>query len=473
MKMLINGQWIDTDGKIGVVNPFNGKLIDTVPMATVYHVRQALRSATMYDHRLTAWERYEIIHNFCYLLKKEENDFVELISKESGKPIKESRIEVERSYQTFLISAEEAKRINGEVLPIDAIKGMRKNIALTMREPLGVIVAITPFNYPLNLVAHKVGPALAANNAVVLKPSSLTPLTSLRMAALFLKAGLPTEMLHVITGDSREIGDELIMNPIVQKVTFTGSVSVGKSICDKIGMKKVCMELGGNDPLIVLRDANIEKAVSYAVVGAFGNNGQRCTSIKRIIIENCIADDFRNLFVEEVKKLRVGDQMDPATDIGPLITEDNAKEIEIRVNSAVLDGAKIVCGGKREGSLYYPTILDNVSPKSLLVTDETFGPVAPIIRVKDFNEAIEMANSTPFGLQAGIFTNDLTKAMIAARQIEAGAVIINNGPGFRAEHLPFGGVKDSGIGREGVKYAIQEMTRLKTVVFYEDSSSTA
>lgn len=464
MKMLLCGEWIDTERRINVFNPFNQEIIDTVPSATVQHVRQAVAAAADYDFSLTAWERYEILHSFCALLKKHEDQFIELISKESGKPIKESIAEVNRSYQTFLISAEEAKRINGEILPVDAVKGLPKRLAFILREPVGVVAAITPFNYPLNLVAHKVGPAIAANNAVILKPSSLTPLTALKMAELLLQAGLPPKMLHVITGKSSEIGDEIVTNPLVRKITFTGSVPVGKAICGKIGMKKVCMELGGNDPLIVLKDANIEEAVSCAVVGAFGNNGQRCTSIKRIIIEESIADQFIERFVERTAKLKVGNQMDPSTDIGPLITEKNAKEIEGKVSSAISNGAKLIYGGKRVDSLYWPSILDFVSPKSRIVVEETFGPVAPFIRVKNFDEAIAVANSTAYGLQCGIFTNDLKHAVEAARNIRAGAVIINDGPGFRAEHLPFGGVKDSGIGREGIKYAIEDMTQLKTII---------
>ncbi len=462
--MLINGEWIDADRKIKVVNPLNQELIDTVPMATVSQVKRAIDGAADYHFQLTAWERYEILNTFCQLLKKHKEEFANLISRESGKPIKESFIEIERAYHTFLFSAEEAKRINGEILPIDALRQFPQKWGLVIKEPIGVIVAITPFNYPLNLAAHKVGPAIAANNAVVLKPSSLAPLTAIKMAELFLKAGLPKEMLQVVTGDVMEIGDELIQNPLVKKVTFTGSVEVGKAICKKIGMKKVTMELGGNDPLIILEDADIEGAVSGAVLGAFGNNGQRCTAVKRIIIQESIADKFIQLFVEKTKVLSVGDQMDPSTDIGPLITEKAAKKVEKMVDLTIKKGGKLLYGAKRQGSLYWPTIIDYVDAKDPLVMEETFGPVAPIIRVKSFEEAISVANCTNYGLQSGIFTNDLRKAIEAIKRIKAGAVIINGVPGFRAEHLPFGGVKDSGLGREGVRYAIDDLTNFKTVV---------
>jgi lactaldehyde dehydrogenase len=314
------------------------------------------------------------------------------------------------------------------------------------------------------LAAHKVGPAIASNNPVVLKPSSLTPLTALKMAGLFLEAGLPPEMLHVVTGDHDEIGDELISNPLVKKITFTGSVPVGKSICEKIGMKRICMELGGNDPFIILEDANIEEAVSCAVTGAFGNNGQRCASIKRIIIEESVADHFTEYFVEKTKPLSVGNQMDPETDIGPLIIEKAAIKVEEAVNLSIADGAKLLYGGKRQETLFWPTVLDYVNPVSSIVVEETFGPVAPVIRVKSFDEAIHVANNTNYGLQAGVFTNSINKAMEAVRRLQVGTVMINNGPNFRAENLPFGGVKDSGLGREGVKYAIEEMTQMKTVI---------
>lgn len=462
--MLIDGQWIDTEKKIGVINPYDNSVIDYVPRAEQSHVDMAIDSASQYDFSLSSWDRYEILHRFSELLQEKKDEFSDLISLESGKPLKESHIEVERAYQTFLMSGEEAKRIDGEVLNCDAVKGMSNRLALVLREPVGVILAITPFNYPLNLVAHKVGPAIASNNSIILKPSSLTPLTALKMAELLIESGIPKRMLHVLTGHSSEIGDYLVTNPLIRKITFTGSVPVGKSICQKVGMKQISMELGGNDPLIVLNDANLDKAVDCATVGAFGNNGQRCTSIKRIIIENSVAEPFLEAFIERAKGLKVGNQMNLTTDIGPLITEKAAKEIEDKVESALNNGAVCLLGGKREGALFWPTILDHVSSSNPIVMEEIFGPIAPIIRVEDFEQAIRVANATNYGLQAGIFTNHLDKAMEAAKRLQVGGVIINNGPGFRAEHLPFGGSKDSGLGREGVKYAINEMTQLKTVV---------
>jgi lactaldehyde dehydrogenase len=464
MNMLLGGKWIGSERKLAVLNPYDQSVIDTVPKASVGHVGQALAFAASYDYRLSPWQRYEILHGFCQDLMARKDEVSRLITKEAGKPIRESQQEVERAYQTFLLAAEEAKRIPGEILPVDAIRNMPPKMALVLREPIGVVVAITPFNFPLNLAAHKVGPAIAANNPVVLKPSSLTPLTALLMAELLLKAGLPPEMLQVITGDSREIGDALVLDPLVQKIHFTGSVPVGKGICQKTGMKRITMELGGNAPLVVLDDADVDKVVPRAVLGAFANAGQRCTSLKRCIVHDRLADRFISLFVQQTETLRVGDPTESHTDVGPLITEQAAIRIEETVHRAVAGGAMLLCGGKRHGAFHWPTVLDHVAPASPIAMEETFGPVTSFIRVSSFEEAIAVANCTSFGLQAGVFTNDLNRALEAARRIEAGAVMINEIPGFRAEHLPFGGVKDSGVGREGVKYAIAEMTRLKTVV---------
>ena len=465
MKLLVNGDWIDGNRLIEVRNPYNDEIIDTVPKASVEIVRKAIDIASRYDFRLTAWERYKILATFSERLLQEKTDFARLIALENGKTLKDAEGEVLRSYQTFLLSAEEAKRLNGEVLPIDAVEGPGAGWGLVIREPIGVVVAIGPFNYPLNLIAHKIGPALAANNPVVIKPASTTPLTALKMAELLLESGLPPEMISVVPGDASEIGDELVTNPLVAKISFTGSTPVGKAICQKAGMTKVCMELGGNDPVIVLDDADLDKAVPAIVTGAFGNNGERCTSVKRIIAQENIADDLVERMVIETRKLKVGDQMDPETDVGPLITRQAAEEIQERVELSRASGSTLLEGGRHEGALYWPTVMDNVKPDHLLVKEETFGPVAPVMRVNTFENAIAMANDTPYGLQSGIFTNDLDKAKRAALMIQAGAVMINKASGFRAEHLPFSGRKDSGIGMEGVKYAVESMSHLKTIVW--------
>ena len=464
MKMLINGEWLDKKDKIDIVNPYTNEVVDTVPSAEVVDVKKALKSAKSYKNELSAYERYMLLFDVAQKIKESEKEIAELITKESGKPINESLGEIKRSYQTFLLSAEEAKRINGEAIPIDVAEGLPKKTAITVREPLGLVVAITPFNYPLNLVAHKVGPAIAAGNSVVLKPSTETPLTAIRLVEIFLECGAPKNMLNLITGKSSIIGDALVDDSAIDKITFTGSTNAGNKICECSGMVRKSMELGGNDPLIILGDCDIGAAVGVATVGAFGNNGQRCTSIKRIIIEDNIADKFITAFVKESKKWKTGDPMNEDTKIGPIINEKSIVEIEKAVDDAVANGAKLLLGGKRDGNFYPATIVDNVKGDMNLVKHETFGPVAPIIRVKDIDEAIKIANSRIYGLQSGVMTKDIDKAMFIAEKLQVGAVMINEGPGFRAEHIPFGGVKQSGLGREGVKYAIAEMTKIKTIV---------
>lgn len=450
---------------IEVRNPFDGSLVGTVPRCDTAAVRNAIDIASSYDARLTAWERYQTLHNFCRVLLEQFEHFARLIATESGKTLKDARTEVGRAYQTFLLSGEEAKRINGEVVPVDAIAGLGEGMGVVVREPLGVVAAITPFNFPLNLVAHKVGPAIAANNSVVLKPSSLTPLTALEMAELLYESGLPREMLQVVTGDAREIAHELVTSPAIAKLSFTGSVDVGHELSRAMaGLKTACLELGGNDPLIVMDDADVDAAIPVAIDGALGSNGERCTAIKRLIVHQAVADEFVSRFCHQARSLVVGDQLDPRTDVGPLISEDAAIEIEQRIRRAVTNGARLLTGGRREGALLWPSVLDHVRPDDPLVTLETFGPVAPFIRVGSLDEAIEVANGTRYGLQAGVFTRDIDSALAASRRLQVGAVIINNGPSFRAEHLPFGGVKDSGLGREGVRSAVEAMTRSKMTV---------
>lgn len=449
---------------LDVLNPFDGALLRSVPTQSAQDVRRAIDTACGYDFRLSAWERYEILQRLCALLLDDAEEIARTISLESGKTLADARVEVERAHQAFLLSSEEAKRIDGEVVPTDAVAGLPTAWAMVVREPIGLVAAITPFNYPLNLVAHKVGPAIAANNPVIVKPASATPLSALGLRRLLLEAGLPPEMMQVLVGEAEAVGDALASDERVRKVSFTGSVSVGKHICRRAGMKAICMELGGNDPMIILDDADLDRALPIAIDGAFGNNGERCTSVKRLIVDDAIADVFIERFVEAAGRLRVGDQTRPETDVGPLIDVESARTIERRVNASVAAGATLLLGGRREGALYWPTVLDRVTMDSPVVADETFGPVAPVLRVSGLDEAIEVANDTPFGLQSGVFTRSLARAKEAAARIEAGAVMINRAPGFRAEHLPFGGIKDSGIGREGIRYAVESMTRLKTIL---------
>ncbi len=464
--MIIDGKIIKSKDTISVYNPFNDELIDTVSKAKIHNVDQAIECVKKYDYKLSEWDRYEILKNYCDILMSEKEKYIELLCSEAGKTIKESKIELERSFQTFLLSSEEAKRINGEVLSTGSIKNLPNKMGIVIREPIGVVLAITPFNYPLNLVAHKVGPALAANNPVLLKPSSLTPLTAMQMAQDLFRAGLPNEMLQIITGDSNVIGDYLISNKFIDKISFTGSEAVGENICKNSGMKSISMELGSIDPLIILDDVNIDNAVEIALDGAFGNSGQRCTSVKKIIIDENIADEFSNKLVYKAQKLKVGNQLNPKTDIGPLINKETARDIEKTVKKSIANGSKLCCGGKRKGSLFWPTVLDFVDDDDSIVSDEIFGPIAPMIRVKNFEESIKIANASNYGLQTGIITNNYEKIKYAITNIQSGAIVVNNHSGFRSENLPFGGIKKSGMGREGVKYAINEMTKMKTIIFY-------
>ncbi|WP_048082960.1 lactaldehyde dehydrogenase [Methanobacterium arcticum] len=466
MDMLINGKLMDKTEKIEIRNPFNNEVIDTVPQGNHEDVQNALIAANRAKKALNDLSSREISENLYGIheeLSKNSKSLAKLITIDCGKPIKDSIEEVNRSIQTILLGAEESKRIYGETIPMDACAGGENVIGFTMRLPLGVGAAITPFNYPLNLAIHKVAPAIAAKNSVILKPSMKAPLTALKMAEI-MDFYLPDGALNAVTGHGRTIGDEIVTSPVVNKISFTGSVEIGEHISKQAGMKKLTLELGGNDPLIVLEDADIEKAVEAAVRGSYLNAGQVCIGVKRVILDDKIADEFIQKFVNNTKKLVTGDPMDPETDVGPLINKGAAIEVENRVNEAVNDGAELLCGGKREGTLYLPTILDNVDSKMKIVQYETFGPISPIIRINGIDEAVKVANNTKYGLQAGIFTNNINNAMKAVKEIESGGVIVNKPSTYRMDNMPFGGCKMSGLGKEGIKYAIEDMTKTKIVV---------
>ncbi len=464
MKMLINGKWIDKEEKTDVINPYNGRIVGRVPKAEIMDIRDSIKKATNAKIELTAYERYQLLYDCAQEIKRREGEFSKLITDEAGICIKSSTHELKRAYHVLILSAEEAKRTYGETIPGDIIPGITNKYALTFREPIGVVVAITPFNHPLNQIVHKIGPSIAVGNRMILKPSKKTPLTALLFGEVLINNGMPPSMVDIVTGDPGEIGEELLTNPLVDMITFTGSVEVGELIAKKAGIKKLCLELGGNGALVVCEDADVERSTDVAVNGAFSNSGQRCTSIKRIILIEKVADKFVERFVRKVKKLRFGDPFDPETDVGTVIDEEAARRIEYMVKLAIKEGAKLLVGGKRRGALYEPTVLDFVDPKSEIVVNETFGPIAPIIRVKSIEESIEITNSTIYGLQAGVMTSSIENAFQIARSLRVGGVVINEGPGFRIESWPFGGVKKSGIGREGIRYAIMEMTNLKTIM---------
>lgn len=465
MDMLIGGKHISSEDLEEVINPYNGEVIDTIPIAHRQIADMAIEAANDAKSALTEMSAFKIsnkLFNVVDKLREKRQEFAELLTLEVGKPINESLVEVDRSIETLKLAAEEAKRIYGESVPLDAGLNGKGFFAFTQRMPLGVVVAIAPFNYPLNLTIHKIAPAIACKNTVIVKPPSEAPLTIMKFCEL-LNEEFPDGVVNVVTGYGSEVGDYLVTSADVDKVSFTGSVPTGLMISQKAGMKKVTLELGGNDPMIVLKDADVDKAIKGVINGAFLNAGQVCMGVKRIIIDESIADEFAQKLVVATEKLVMGNPQDTKTTLGTLISKKAAMQVEQAVNDAVEKGAKILTGGNREDAFYEATVIDNVSPDMDLVQNETFGPIAPIIRVKNLDEAIKIANDTEYGLQAGVFTNDYYAAMRCANEIEAGTVFVNKQSTFRTDNMPFGGFKNSGIGKEGVKYAFDEMTKTKLI----------
>ena len=465
MDMLIGGKHISSEDLEEVINPYNGEVIDTIPIAHRQIADMAIEAANDAKSALTEMSAFKIsnkLFNVVDKLREKRQEFAELLTLEVGKPINESLVEVDRSIETLKLAAEEAKRIYGESVPLDAGLNGKGFFAFTQRMPLGVVVAIAPFNYPLNLTIHKIAPAIACKNTVIVKPPSEAPLTVMKFCEL-LNEEFPDGVVNVVTGYGSEVGDYLVTSADVDKVSFTGSVPTGLMISQKAGMKKVTLELGGNDPMIVLKDADIDKAIKGVINGAFLNAGQVCMGVKRIIIDESIADEFAQKLVVATEKLVMGNPQDSKTTLGTLISKKAAMQVEQAVNDAVEKGAKILTGGNREDAFYEATVIDNVTPDMDLVQNETFGPIAPIIRVKNLDEAIKIANDTEYGLQAGVFTNDYYAAMRCANEIEAGTVFVNKQSTFRTDNMPFGGFKNSGIGKEGVKYAFDEMTKTKLI----------
>ena len=463
--MLIGGKHISSDDLCEVKNPYNNEIIDTVPIAHRQTADLAITEANNAKESLQEMSAFKVsnkLFNVVEKLKGNREDFARLLTLEVGKPIKESLVELDRSIETLKLAAEEAKRIYGESVPLDAGLNGKGFFAFTQRLPLGVVAAITPFNYPLNLTIHKIAPAIACKNTVIIKPPTEAPLTVMKFAEL-LNEEFPDGVVNTVTGYGSEVGDYLVTSNEVNKISFTGSVTTGLMISQKAGMKKVTLELGGNDPMVVLKDANLDKAVTGVINGAFLNAGQVCMGVKRIIIEEEVADEFSEKLVDATEKLVMGNPLDEKTTLGTLISEKAAMQVEETVNNAVHDGAKILTGGARDGAFYQATVIDNVTHDMDLVVNETFGPVAPIIRVKDVGEAINVANDTDYGLQAGVFTSDYANAMRCASEIEAGTVFINKQSTFRTDNMPFGGFKNSGVGKEGIKYAVDEMTKTKLI----------
>lgn len=458
----IDGAEVMGDARFDVRYPYTGEVIGSAPKLDSQTVERTLTWAAGLDFELSRHERAQILNRIADKLEAEAADFARLITAESGLCIKDTTYEVRRAQDVFRFAAMEALRDNGQVFACDTSANGKKRRAYTVREPLRLVAAITPFNHPLNQVAHKVAPSIATNNTMVLKPTSRTPLSALRLARIMRDAGLPDGMVTMVTGEATEIGPIMWTHPAVELISLTGGTEIGKRIAAEMGYKRAILELGGNDPLVVLRDADLDEAVRLAVYGAFKNSGQRCTAVKRIIVEEAVADDFARGLVEATAKLVVGDPLDPATDVGTVIAEKDAIDFERRMNAAVAGSAKLLHGGVRRGAQITPAVLDHVDQSMELVSCETFGPYAPIIRVRDLDEAIATVNATAFGLSSGVCTNDLRAINRCIREFKCGTVNIREVPGYRTELTPFGGTKDSGLGfKEGVIEAMNAMTFTK------------
>jgi acyl-CoA reductase-like NAD-dependent aldehyde dehydrogenase len=466
-QLFIAGQWVDAERHTRLTAPYSGELLAEIPFATESEVDSAIQAAS--DARrmmaaMPAHKRYSILIGVSNLLEERKEEAARIIAQEAAKPVTTARGEVARTIETYRFSAEEAKRLTGEMIPMDAAASGENRIAYTMHVPLGVVGAITPFNFPMNLVAHKVGPALAAGNTVVLKPASQTPLSAFFIAKLFATAGLPAGALNVITGSGSTVGHALVTDPRIHKITFTGSAAVGMEILRLAGMKKVTLELGSNSAVIVDAGTDIEKIAKRCVTGAFSYQGQVCISVQRIYVHHTVYHPFLEALVRCTKNLKGDDPLADETDFSCMISSSERDRLTGWISEAVADGASIACGGTVEHGMLMPTILTGAAPSLKISCQEAFGPVVLVNPVESVNEAIQHVNESRFGLQAGIFTNNIQTALFAASELQVGGVMVNDIPTYRVDHMPYGGVKDSGTGREGVPWAIREMTDTKLVV---------
>lgn len=465
-KLLIGGEWTGNGDVLEVKNKYDGSKVGTLPTASRGDLDRAIDAAERAEELMAdmpAYKRAEILSKTAALLRENFDDLARTIAAEAGKALKFARAEVERGISTFTIASEEAKRLHGETIPLDAVPAGEGYFGFWTRRPVGVIAAISPFNFPLNLVAHKVAPAIAAGNTVVLKPASTTPLTAVKLCQILMEAGLPAGAINLVVGSGGTVGDWLVTDPRVDKITFTGSPDVGRQILSVAGIKKVTLELGNTSPVVVAPDADLDFVAKRCAVGAYYNSGQVCISVQRIYSEKQVYEPFSEKFVKATETLVVGDPLDERVDVGPMIDSKEVDRIEGWVNEAQTFGANILTGGKREGTVYYPTVLTGVSDDMKVVTEEAFAPVASIIQSDDFETALQQANDTRFGLQVGVFTKDVDRVFKAVKRLNFGGVIVNDAPSFRADHMPYGGNRQSGLGREGVRFAMEEMTNIQLV----------
>ena len=472
MKIFLAGNWVDKPKRIEVRNPFDNSVIDTVPRADADDLEKALAYAergAKVMAKLSSYERWKILRKAADTMAARNEELGQLISKEEGKIIAEGRGEANRAVETIMGSAEEAKRLYGETVPLDADPTGSKKFGFTLRVPCGVVAAIAPFNFPLNLVAHKVGPALAAGNSVIVKPASDTPLSALKLTEILLEAGLPPEGIQCIAGSGGEIGDALVADRRVRKVTFTGSREVGDRICHMAGIKKVTMELGSNSPVIIMPDADLDKVATVLAMTGYGNAGQTCISTQRVLTAKKVYGDLLSSMKPKVEALKTGNQLDDKSNVGPMVKESEAVRVDEWINEAVKSGARLVAGGGRRGAIYMPAVVADVNPEMRISRDELFGPAVAVTPFDTIEQAIALANDSVYGLAAGIFTDNVEWAMKFAREAEAGNLHVNWGSQWRVDLMPYGGLKDSGFGKEGPKYAVQEMSELKMVVFHLNS----
>lgn len=466
MKMLIGGRQAGEGAAIDVLNPYDGSVIDTVPEATPSEVEAALAASVegaRVMESLPRAERAGILARASAAIDAGSERLSATIARESGKTLREASGEVSRAVETFRLAAEEARRLAGEVVPFDGAPTGRDRFGFYLRVPLGTVVAITPFNFPLNLAAHKVAPAIAAGNSVVLKPASATPMTGIELGSILLESGLPPEAISVVTGSGGSVGRALVTDPRPRMVTFTGSSDVGRGIMAAAGLKKTAMELGSNSAVVVTENCDVDAAAERSARAAFALAGQVCISVQRVFVQDSVFDRFTATASSVAASLRVGDQMDPGTDVGPMIDPAEAERARGWIDEAVSLGATIVCGGGGEGTLLAPAVLTGVPDEARLWSDEAFAPVMSVRPFTTLDEAIEGVNASRFGLQAGVFSDRLEDALRAAHEIRCGGVMVNDVPTFRVDLMPYGGEKDSGIGREGPRFAVEEMTEIRVV----------